>query len=114
MNAAQSVGHTLGLELEMVVACRATGASHPVARHFEALRNLRRQRGESVQEYRLDARLCGVGGPHGLSGLDNGYNLLETAFAPVNGGAGGLRRLAEAVRRELRDTQLALAAEGRC
>ncbi|CFP55462.1 Glutamate-cysteine ligase family 2(GCS2) [Bordetella pertussis] len=54
----------------------------------------------------------GVGGPHGLSGLDNGYNLLETAFAPVNGGAGGLRRLAEAVRRELRDTQLALAAEG--
>lgn len=43
----------------MVVACRATGASHPVARHFEALRNLRRQRGESVQEYRLDARLCG-------------------------------------------------------
>ncbi|AMG88033.1 glutamate-cysteine ligase family protein [Bordetella bronchiseptica] len=112
MNAAQSVGHTLGLELEMVVACRATGASHPVARHFESLRNLRRQRGESVQECRLGARLCGVGGPHGLSGLDNGYNLLETAFAPVNGGAGGLRRLAEAVRRELRDTQLALAAEG--
>lgn len=105
------IGMTLGLELEMPTAHRKTGESHPVEHYFQRMAELKQARGEAAKLGYLDERSCKVAGPLGESGLDNGYNLLETSFAPVIGGSGGLSRLAAVVRRELDDVQRALAGE---
>lgn len=104
-------GAKLGLEMEMAVAHRGSGRSHPVGGYFEALAGIKRARGEDAAVYPLGERAGGVSGPDGDSGVDNGYNLLETAFSPVRGGTGGLDRLGEKVARELRDARQALARE---
>lgn len=109
----EEAGLKLGLEMEMPVVRRGSGLSHPVGdRYFEALAACKRSRGDDVAFDFLAGRIMGVVGGHGESSLDNGYNLLETSFAPVTGGAGGLDRLAERVGGELRDVRLALDAEG--
>ncbi|WP_144631219.1 glutamate-cysteine ligase family protein [Bordetella genomosp. 13] len=98
--------------MEMAVAARGSGRSHAVGGYFEALAVLKRSRGEDASVYALGSRAGGVAGPDGDSGVDNGYNLLETAFSPVQGGEGGLDRLAAKVARELCDARQALAREG--
>lgn len=107
-----AAGQKLGLEMEMAVVCRHGGASHPANRYAESLARIKQARGEAIALVSLAGQPCGVSGPLGESGFDNGYNLLETAFAPVAGGAGGLDRLAAGVQQELRDVQQALAEEG--
>ncbi|MFY0478497.1 glutamate-cysteine ligase family protein [Achromobacter marplatensis] len=97
--------------MEMVVARADCGASHPVTRYFETLARVKRSRGEPAELLKLGERPNAVLGRLGNSGLDNGYNLLETAFHPVTGGLGGLDRLAANVWREIEDVQTALAAE---
>jgi len=111
-NASKPPGSKLGLEMEMPVAARATGRSHAVGGYFEALRQIKAARGEAASLAHLGERAVAVIGVDGYSGLDNGYNLLETAFFPVAGGPGGLNRLADKVMRELRDARQALDAEG--
>lgn len=106
-----NVGMKLGLEMEMVVARADCGASHPVKRYFETLARVKRSRGEPAELETLGDRPSAVHGRLGNSGLDNGYNLLETSFFPVSGGPGGLDRLAANVWREIEDVQTALAAE---
>ena len=111
--AIEEAGCKLGLEMEMPVVRRDDGRSHAVGdRYFEALAACKRGRGEDVAFDFLAGRVMGVVGSHGESSLDNGYNLLETSFAPVPGGAGGLDRLAECIGRELQDVRQALGAEG--
>ncbi|CAM3667456.1 glutamate--cysteine ligase [Bordetella sputigena] len=107
----ESEGARLGLEMEMVVVRRGSGASHAAERYPETLARLKRARGEDIHLTLHGGRAIGVTGPLGESGFDNGYNLLETAFAPVAGGPGGLDRLAAAVRTELADVRDALAEE---
>lgn len=107
-----AAGALLGLELEMPVVRRADGRSYPVADYFSVLAGAKRRRGLVCSMLRLDGREAGVVTEEGESGLDNGHNLLETAFAPVPGGEGGLDRLAARVARELQEAQEALEAEG--
>jgi len=104
-------GAKLGFEMEMAVARRDTGESHVVSGYFERLARLKAARGEAVTLSHIGSHVVGLCGPAGESGLDNGYNLLETSFSPVSGGAGGLARLATQVRQELLDVQEALAQE---
>lgn len=104
-------GHTLGLEMEMAVARRSTGASHPVSRYFDTLAALKAARGEAPALVRIGGQAVGVSVAAGESGLDNGFNLLETAFAPVSEAQGGLAELARRVRRELNDASAALHDE---
>lgn len=108
----QVAGAKLGLELEMPVAARDDGRSRAVTHYFETLALLKRARGQTVELVHIGDVPVGVTGPLGESGLDNGFNLLETAFAPVAGGPGGLARLDAAVREELADVETALAADG--
>ncbi|SSW69841.1 hypothetical protein AVE30378_03690 [Achromobacter veterisilvae] len=105
-------GQTLGLEMEMAVARRDDGASHPVDGYFARLARIKAGRGEAPDMARIDGRDVGLSVAAGESGLDNGFNLLETAFAPVAAAEGGLAELARRARRELEDAQLALEAEG--
>lgn len=103
---------TLGLELEMVTAALRDGASHPVGdAYFAALAACKRARGEAVTLERLAGRTVGVATRAVKSGIDNGFNLLESSLAPV-AGARPLAALARAVERELADVAAALAGEG--
>ena len=112
MAALSEAGRKLGLEMEMAAVSRDTGRSHAVTGYFETLARIKAGRGEAQTLERLGGRAVALAGLDGHSGLDNGYNLLETAFAPVAGGPGGLGRLAAKVTRELRDARQALDAEG--
>jgi gamma-glutamylcysteine synthetase len=104
---------TLGLELEMVVVDRESGESRCVTEgYFERLAEIRRRRGEDVRRETVAEEVIGLSGPLGNSGLDNGFNLLESSFSPVRGDEGGLGALASRVDRELRDLLAALEAEG--
>lgn len=104
-------GRTLGLEMEMAVVRRATGASHPVAGYFDRLATIKAGRGEAPDLVRIGGRTVGVSVATGESGLDNGFNLLETAFAPVSEEEGGLAELARRVRHELADARAVLCEE---
>ncbi|WP_454688420.1 glutamate-cysteine ligase family protein [Achromobacter aloeverae] len=104
-------GQKLGLEMEMVAVRRGSGASHAVRAYPASLARLRAARGETMALGVLAGRVVSARGALADSGLDNGFNLLESALHPVAGGPGGLDRLAAAVHAELRDVQDALAQE---
>ncbi|MFA5520818.1 MAG: glutamate-cysteine ligase family protein [Castellaniella sp.] len=106
------VGARLGLELEMAVADLHSGASRPVLRYFAELAQVKYQRGLSVQLQMQAGRCVGIATGLADCGLDNGFNLLETATRPLPGGAQGLARLAALARGELDDSLRALAADG--
>jgi hypothetical protein len=107
----EAAGRKLGLELEMAVIRRGSGTSHAAERYPATLARIKRARGEDIRLTLHAGRALSASGPLGDSGYDNGYNLLETAFAPVAGDAGGLDRLAAAVQLELADVAQALAEE---
>lgn len=104
-------GPKLGLEMEMVTAHAQTGASQPVDGYFAALLRIKQKRGIACAGQRIGSRDIGLQTPTADCGLDNGYNLLETALAPVRGGQGGLNRLAAQAFQELADSLEALKAD---
>ncbi|WP_420373655.1 glutamate-cysteine ligase family protein [Pollutimonas sp. H1-120] len=104
----------LGLEIEMVVAHAHTGASLPVDAYFSALRAIKKGRGVASQDITLADRCIGLQTATAECGLDNGFNLLETALAPVDDGPDGLSRLAALAHRELADTLQALETDQAC
>lgn len=104
----------LGLEIEMVVAHSYTGASMPVNAYFSALRAIKENRGQESQDIVLAGRCIGLQTATAECGLDNGFNLLETALAPVDDGPEGLGRLALLSHQELADTLQALEADEAC
>src|SRR5690606_35397533 len=101
----------LGIEIEMVVTHAQTGASLPVDRYFQSLRAIKQDQGIASQDITLAGRCVGLQTDTAECGLDNGFNLLETALAPVNDGAAGLDRLATLAHRELADTLQALESD---
>lgn len=107
-------GTRLGLEMEMAVADARTGRSAPVRSYFKALAALKAQRGVPSRPVYTGHRCTALITPDAECGLDNGFNLLETALAPVKGGASGLKRLATIAHRELSDTLHALRHDGLC
>lgn len=104
---------SLGAEIEMAVI-DATGATGLVgAPGFAALQRLR---GPGWRAQRLGGRVVALASTAGVTGIDNGFNLLETAHAAQPAGpggpGGGLARLAQAMRRDLAELRSALAEEG--
>ncbi|MGB3289880.1 MAG: glutamate-cysteine ligase family protein, partial [Burkholderiaceae bacterium] len=105
----------LGMEIEMVVAHARTGASLPVDAYFSALRGIKREKGVASRDIMQGGRCIGLHTDAAECGLDNGFNLLETALAPVDDdGPQGLNRLAALAHQELADTLRALEADGAC
>jgi len=100
--------------MEMVTAHARTGASLPVRAYFQALMDVKQARGVACSMQHLGARCVALHTPVAHCGLDNGFNLLETALHPVAGGPGGLGRLAEGAFLELADSLLALQADEGC
>ncbi len=104
----------LGLEMEMVVAHAATGASHPVESYFDVLGRIKQERGDLYRPEWLSGRCVGIETQSAHCGLDNGFNLLETATAPLDVEPGGLEALKALAHQELADTLDALEAEQAC
>lgn len=102
----------LGLEMEMAVANGHSGASQAVRGYFEAMAQRKQRRGQHPVVKSLGGRAVSVITDTGESGLDNGFNHLESALGPLPGGAGALGRLDALVAMELDDVLGALAEEG--
>ncbi|MBV6306373.1 hypothetical protein KVP10_15885 [Candidimonas humi] len=103
----------VGLEIEMVVVHDSSGLSLPVRHYFEALESIKRRRGMDCEPVCLDQRRVALHTAQAECGLDNGFNLLETALAPVSD-ENGLACLAARAHQELADTLEALRADGAC
>jgi hypothetical protein len=100
----------LGLELEMIPVGLADGRLHVVDdAYFQALNALRGGE-ESVK--RLDGRIVALSGRRGVTGLDNGFALLETALAPIDAAPGAMAVLEDRVSSELREISRVLADRG--
>ncbi|XKH36716.1 glutamate-cysteine ligase family protein [Azospirillum doebereinerae] len=108
---------SLGLELEFAVVERTGGGTHDAGAVFHTLRQRRTALGEPVTDMTGGGRLMGLYGPDGVFSVDNGFNNLEYAFAPIgrqfgHDGGGHLNRLARIVRREVNAVLDALADNG--
>lgn len=100
---------SLGVELEMPVI-DDTGATGLVdGRYFSALKT---RRGGDGQTETLGGHSVAVVSPLAVNGIDNGWNLLETAHAPVPAGRDGLTLLARRIRADMADVTAALATQG--
>ncbi|MEO6985471.1 MAG: glutamate-cysteine ligase family protein [Paralcaligenes sp.] len=104
----------IGLEMEMVVAHAQTCVSQPVETYFDALRSIKEKRGVACESSTLSGRCVGIETPIAMCGLDNGFNLLETSLAPVDGRSGGMQRMADLAHQELADTLDALKGDQAC
>jgi len=99
---------SLGAEIEMPVIDQ-TGATGLVdERYFAALRVLH---GAGARAETLHGRTHAIVTPLAVSGIDNGWNLLETAHAPVQAGEGALSLLAQRMRDDIVYVGQALAVQ---
>lgn len=105
---------TLGVEIEMAVADRASGDSHCVRSFFRALHAIKSAKGEAAVLDRAGDADLAVRTPLVFTSVDNAYNNLETAIGPLADGReeSGLRRLDACLREEMADVRAALAQEG--
>jgi gamma-glutamylcysteine synthetase len=108
---------SVGLELEFAVADLASGNSCDASAMFQTLLQRRRTRGEAVSACTAGERLIGVYGQAGVFSVDNGFNNLEYAFAPLgaqfgHGPASQLNRLAWTVHREMNEVMDVLCQHG--
>ncbi len=107
-------GAKLGLEMEMVVVHKGTATSHPIQEYFSHLEKIKQARGVNISSKEWNGvHLVGLVSPLGKSGLDNGFNLLETSFSPVQKSEkrSSLCNLSYLVNQELKDVVLGLDLE---
>ncbi|WP_413203366.1 glutamate-cysteine ligase family protein [Rhodospirillum sp. A1_3_36] len=109
--AASLIGQDLlGLELEMIPVNLSDGSLHVVDdAYFRALNALR---GGADEEKVLEGHVVALSGPRGVTGIDNGFALLETAFAPLNACPGVMAELEALVARELSEISQVLKGRG--
>ncbi len=104
-------GSKLGLEMEMVVVHKKTVESHPVQEYFSHLAKIKKARGVEIYPKDRHGEDFELITPLGKSGIDNGFNLLETSFSPVQEGRHSLSSLAKLIDQELGDVITALDLE---
>ncbi len=106
---------TYGAEIEKAVSDRVTGQPHGVSQQFFArLAQEAKKRNDEWHYHFSDVKpkikLGVVSAEMGEQGLDNGFNLLETAIA-FTSGHNGLEKLGRKMTEDLGTTQKVLAAE---
>lgn len=115
MNEAEARGRgalpSLGAELEMVVIDGAGASGLIDDRYFLALQQLRGGSAKARAET-MKGRIVALLSAIGVNGIDNGFNLLETAHARIPAGAGGLDRLDACMRTDLGQVLEALDVQG--
>ncbi|MDP2630395.1 MAG: glutamate-cysteine ligase family protein [Candidatus Uhrbacteria bacterium] len=109
----ESQNLTVGAEIEKVFSDIKIGESHAVgSAYFNNLLTLKEKRGEESHLKTIGDISVGVSTPHGEEGLDNGFNLGESATGPFTQQEGGLAALHDILVNELSDVQTALSQEG--
>lgn len=103
---------SLGLELEMPVVCKATGSSYPVVSYFDTLYALKKEKNAGAEMISMCGRPLEIRVPKIVSGVDNAYNNLESAFGPLYFEQADLNRLYDLVCDELQLVFQALDSEG--
>ncbi len=103
---------SLGLEIEMPVACRDTGASHKVGPYFGNLAQRKADRGQEVRLEQCGGRDVAVHSGCIVSGVDNAFNNLESSIGPVCDACDNLSELYAILRGELEDVSACLEQEG--
>lgn len=98
----------LGLELEMPVVNAATGYSLAAHGYFQALSNVKSARGIAFSPAHVTSTTQGFDTDCAYCGLDNGWNLLETALHPVAQRPGAFATIAQRAHAELDDALSAL------
>lgn len=102
---------SVGVEIEMPVADLKTGDSCRTVSFFEAVRRIKADRLERVESDVVDGQLIAICTDYGKTGMDNGFNNLESSLGPVATGERLLTGLHEVIVREMRDVQAALLEE---
>lgn len=102
---------SIGLEMEMPVIDKTTGALHLVKDYFQNLERIKNSHGSEVHLDLQGGRPVSVVSDDGVSSVDNGFNNLESALGPVAGGPGNLQLLSAKIDKELQDVSKALALE---
>lgn len=102
---------TLGIELEMAVIDRAGRSACVDGHYFDELAALKRMVGPVSTQYG-DGRAVGVTTADGVNGIDNAFNLLESALAPETAGPETLRNLSDRMNRDLASVLKALQESG--
>lgn len=102
---------SLGAELEMAVIDEA-GASGLVSdQYFLALQRLRGGAGQTRVKT-MNGHIVELTSAMGINGIDNGFNLLETAHAAIPAGTGGLDQLNLHMHIDLQQVLQALDVQG--
>ena len=101
---------SLGAELEMAVIDGAGASALVDDRYFLALQQLRGGSAQARTET-MDGRIVALVSAMGVNGIDNGFNLLETAHAVIPAGADGLDQLDARMRSDLGRVLEALDAQ---
>lgn len=109
--AAAGILPSLGAEIEMPVMDRSGASACVGSRYFAALAR-RRQGLGPVAEIRQAGVTVGLNSALGINGIDNGFNLLETAHLTIPPAADGLDDLARRMAQDLADVGAALYEEG--
>ncbi|MCX5590258.1 glutamate-cysteine ligase family protein [Alcaligenes endophyticus] len=105
-------GAQLGLELEMGVVSTASGQSAAVNNYFAELQRIKAHTEPKAELVMTGDRATAVQTSQADCGLDNGFNLLETALRPVASKQGGLLELARRAGQEVSHSLQALQTEG--
>ncbi|MHB8765110.1 MAG: glutamate-cysteine ligase family protein [Deferrisomatales bacterium] len=103
---------TVGLEMEMAVARRGTGEPGRARAYFAALCEAKRAGGEPAVLDQMAGRPFAVRTPKVVSGIDNGFNNLESALGPYGPQEGGLSALWAELTREKERVLASLLADG--
>ncbi len=103
---------SLGLEIEMPVACRKSGVSHRVGPYFRNLAQRKAGRGQEVRMEQCRGVDVAVHAGNVVSGVDNAFNNLESSIGPVCDACDNLSGLHAVLRGELEDVSACLEQEG--
>jgi gamma-glutamylcysteine synthetase len=103
--------YSVGVEIEMPVVDLKTGASHRTGSFFETVRRIKAGRLEHTALDVIDGQLIAVCTALVKTGMDNGFNNLESSIGPLTTGERVLTSLHEFILEELRDVQTALQEE---
>jgi gamma-glutamylcysteine synthetase len=102
---------SVGVEIEMPVANLKTGDSHRTVSFFEAVRRIKAERLERIELEVIDGQLTAVCTDLVKTGMDNGFNNLESSIGPVATGESVLTGLHELIVEEMCVVQAALQEE---
>lgn len=102
---------SLGLEIEMPVACQNACDSRRAKGYFARLKAIKEKQGLTPTPETSQGQTLALSTPGLVSGVDNAFNNLESALGPICASSSALHELHDMAMGELRDVEEALAGD---